>query len=221
MLKFVLVSMVTIGGSMFSFKLSARPPNAALVPVVLESTPSGERSWDIFSRLMQDRVILLNSPINEQVDAVIMAQLLYLDTEDPEADISLYINSPGGSIYSGMAIYDTMNLVKADVCTYGIGICASMAAFLLAAGAEGKRYSLPNATIMIHQPRGGAQGQATDIEIQAEEILRLKKRMIEILSQQTGQDLEQVRADMERDNYMTAEEAVKYGIVDKIFEPNP
>ena len=221
MLKLVLVSMVTIGGIMFSFKLSARPPAGAVVPVVVESTDRGERVWDIFSRLLQDRIILLNSLIDDQVSASIVAQLLFLDSVDPDADIHLYINSPGGSIYAGLAIYDTMNLVKADVCTYGIGICASMGSFLLAAGAEGKRYSLPNATTMIHQPHGGAQGQATDIVIQAEEIVRLKKRMIEILSQQTGQDPEQVSEDIERDNYMTAEEAVKYGIVDEIFKTDP
>ena len=222
MLKFVLVSMVTIGGSMFSFKLSARPPNAALVPVVLESTSSGERSWDIFSRLMQDRVILLSSPISDDVSNVIMAQLLFLDSEDSDKDINLYINSPGGEVYQGLAIYDTMRYIKADVCTHGVGNCASMAAILLAAGAKGKRHSLPNATIMIHQPLNkGISGQATDVTIQAVELERVKKLLAEILSQSTGKDPEQVRADMERDNYMTAEEALEYGIVDKIFEPNP
>ena len=222
MLKLVLVSMVTIGGIMFSFKLSARPPNAALVPVVVESTPRGERSWDIYSRLMKDRLIFLSSPISDEMANAIVAQLLFLDSEDPDKDIHLYINSPGGSIDAGMAIYDTMNYVKADVCTFGIGKCSSMAAWLLAAGAKGKRYSLPNTTIMIHQPlSGGAQGQATDVGIQAKEIDRIKNLMIEILSQHTGQDPEQVRADIDRDNYMTAKKAVEYGIIDKVVKKQP
>ena len=222
MLKLVLVSMVTIGGIMFSFKLSARTTISALVPVVVESTPRGERSWDIFSRLMQDRVILLSSPIDEQMAAVIVAQLLYLDSEDSDKDINLYINSPGGDVAQGLAIYDAMNYIKADVCTHGIGRCASMAAILLAAGAEGKRYSLPNTTVMLHQPLSqGISGQATDIKIQAEEINRIKDLLVDILSQRTGKDPEQVRADIDRDNYMTAEEAVKYGLVDKVFNSNP
>ena len=229
MLKLVLVSMVTIGGSMFGFKLSARAPattNAALVPIVVESTGHGERSWDLFSRMMKDGVIFLTSTITDDVANSIVAQLLFLAEEKKVEEITIYINSPGGSISAGMAIYDTMQYVmqyhNKDVCTFGLGRCASMAAFLLTSGAEGKRYSLPNTTVMIHQPLSqGIHGQATDIKIQAEEIDRQKEVVIEILSQHTGKSPEQIREDIDRDNYMTAEEAKEYGIVDEILNQRP
>ena len=216
-IKFVLVSMVAISSSMF--ELSARTPSNALVPVVVEQTLRGERSWDIFSRLLKDRIVFLNSPIDSMVANSIIAQLLFLDSEDPNKDIHLYINSPGGQVYSGYAIYDAMHLVSADICTVGVGICASMAAILLASGEDGKRHILPNARVMIHQPLGGARGQATDVEIQAEELLLAKDNLVEILAKHTGKDPEQVREDMERDNYMSADEALEYGLVDSVLRP--
>ena len=188
-----------------------------LVPMVIEQTNRGERSYDIYSRLLEDRIIFLTGEINDLSADIVIAQLIYLEGKDPEKDISLYINSPGGSVTSGMAIYDTMNYIKCDVSTICVGMAASMGAFLLSSGAKGKRFSLPNSEIMIHQPLGGAQGQASDIAIQAEEILRTKKRLNSILAENTGQDLSKIEFDTDRDFYMTAEEAEKYGIVDKIF----
>lgn len=217
MIKNLLISsVVMLTSSLFGVNLSANT-QGALVPIVVESTFRGERSWDIFSRLLKDRIIFLNSPINDVVANSIIAQLLFLDSEGSDKDIHMYINSPGGSVYSGLAIYDAMQLVKADICTYGIGICASMAAVLLTAGEEGKRFMLPNARTMIHQPHGGAQGQVTDIQIQAEEVVYLKERLIAIMAEHTGQDLEKLRTDMERDNYMSADESLNYRLVDAIF----
>lgn len=189
-----------------------------LVPTVIEQTNRGERAYDIYSRLLKDRIILLGSGIDDNVANSIVAQLLFLEAEDPDKDISLYINSPGGSITAGMAIYDTMNFIKPDVSTICIGMAASMGAFLLTAGEKGKRYALPNSEIMIHQPLGGAQGQATDIEIHARRIIEIKKRMNEILSEKTGQPLEVVERDTERDNFLTAPQSVEYGLIDKILE---
>lgn len=189
-----------------------------LVPTVIEQTNRGERAYDIYSRLLKDRIILLGSAIDDNVSNSIVAQLLFLEAEDPGKDISLYINSPGGSITAGMAIYDTMNFIKSDVSTICIGMAASMGAFLLAAGEKGKRFALPNSEIMIHQPLGGAQGQATDIEIHAKRIIEIKKRMNEILADKTGQPLEVIERDTERDNFMTAERSVEYGLIDKILE---
>lgn len=190
----------------------------ALVPYVVEQTNRGERSYDIFSRLLNDRIILLNEEVNSASAGVIVAQLLYLEGQDPEKDIALYINSPGGVITDGMAIYDTMQYIKCDVSTICIGMAASMGAFLLAAGAKGKRFALPNSEIMIHQPSGGAKGQATDISIHANHILRTKKRLNEILSERTGQPIEVVERDTERDNFLTAQEALEYGLIDKVIE---
>lgn len=190
----------------------------SLVPYVVEQTNRGERSYDIFSRLLNDRIILLNEEVNNASAGVIVAQLLYLEGQDPEKDIALYINSPGGVITDGMAIYDTMQYIKCDVSTICIGMAASMGAFLLAAGTKGKRFALPNSEIMIHQPSGGAQGQATDISIHANHILRTKKRLNEILSERTGQPLEVVERDTERDNFLTAQEALEYGLIDKVIE---
>lgn len=189
-----------------------------LVPTVIEQTNRGERAYDIYSRLLKDRIILLGSAIDDNVSNSIVAQLLFLEAEDPDKDISLYINSPGGSITAGMAIYDTMNFIKPDVSTICIGMAASMGAFLLAAGEKGKRFALPNSEIMIHQPLGGAQGQATDIEIHAKRIIEIKKRMNEILAEKTGQPLEVIERDTERDNFMTAQRSVDYGLIDKILE---
>ncbi|WP_085991379.1 ATP-dependent Clp endopeptidase proteolytic subunit ClpP [Oceanobacillus senegalensis] len=189
-----------------------------LVPTVIEQTNRGERAYDIYSRLLKDRIILLGSGIDDNVANSIVAQLLFLEAEDPEKDISLYINSPGGSITAGMAIYDTMNFIKPDVSTICIGMAASMGSFLLAAGEKGKRFALPNSEIMIHQPLGGAQGQATDIEIHAKRIIDIKKRMNTILSEKTGQPLEVIERDTERDNFMTADQSVEYGLIDKILE---
>src|SRR5690625_2405924 len=189
-----------------------------LVPTVIEQTNRGERAYDIYSRLLKDRIILLGSGIDDNVANSIVAQLLFLEAEDPGKDISLYINSPGGSITAGMAIYDTMNFIKSDVSTICIGMAASMGAFLLAAGEKGKRFALPNSEIMIHQPIGGAQGQATDIEINAKRIIEIKKRMNEILAEKTGQDLETIERDTERDNFMSAQRSVEYGLIDKILE---
>ena len=189
-----------------------------LVPTVIEQTNRGERAYDIYSRLLKDRIILLGSAIDDNVANSIVAQLLFLEADDPGKDISLYINSPGGSITAGMAIFDTMNFIKSDVSTICIGMAASMGSFLLAAGQKGKRYALPNSEIMIHQPLGGTQGQATDIEIHAKRIIEIKRRMNEILSEKTGQTIEVIERDTERDNFMTAERSVEYGLIDKILE---
>ncbi len=189
----------------------------SLVPYVIESTSRGERSYDIYSRLLKERIIFLGEEVNEVTASLVVAQLLFLESEDPTKDINLYINSPGGSVTAGMAIYDTMNYIKCDVSTVCMGMAASMGAFLLAGGAKGKRFALPNAEVMIHQPSGGAQGQATEIRIVAEQILRTKKKLNEILAANTGQPLEVIERDTERDNYMTAEEAVKYGLVDAVI----
>jgi ATP-dependent Clp protease protease subunit len=193
----------------------------ALVPYVLEQTSHGERSFDIFSRLLSDRIIILSDEVNDTTASLVVAQMLYLESQDPDKDISLYINSPGGAITAGMAIYDTMNFIKCDVSTICIGMAASMGAFLLAAGAKGKRYALPNSEIMIHQPLGGARGQATDIQIQAEQILRVKRTLNEILSENTGKPIEIIEKDTDRDNYMTAQQALEYGLVDKIIAKRP
>ena len=189
----------------------------SLVPYVLESTSRGERTYDIYSRLLKDRIIILSEEVNDVTASLITAQLLFLESEDPGKDISLYINSPGGSVSAGLAIYDTMQFVKCDVSTICLGMAASMGAFLLAGGAKGKRLILPNAKVMIHQPSGGAQGQATDIRIVAEEIDSTKKTLNRILAENTGRSLEEITRDTERDNYMTAEEAVAYGLVDKVI----
>ena len=189
----------------------------SLVPYVLESTSRGERTYDIYSRLLKERIIFLGEEVNEVTASLVVAQLLFLESEDPTKDINLYINSPGGSVTAGMAIYDTMNYIKCDVSTVCMGMAASMGAFLLAGGAKGKRFALPNAEVMIHQPSGGAQGQAPEIRIVAEQILKTKKKLNEILAANTGQPLEVIERDTERDNYMTAEEAVKYGIIDAVI----
>ena len=188
-----------------------------LIPMVVEQTSRGERSYDIYSRLLQDRIIFLGGEIDDDTANLIVAQMLFLEGDDPDKDIYLYINSPGGSVSAGMAIYDTMQYIKCEVSTICIGLAASMGAFLLAAGAKGKRKALPNAEIMIHQPSGGAQGQATDISIHAEQILRIRKRLNEILAARTGQPIEKISLDTERDNYMSAEQARSYGIVDDII----
>ncbi len=189
----------------------------SLVPYVVEQTSRGERSYDIFSRLLKERIVFLGEEVNETTASLVVAQLLFLEAEDPDKDIHLYINSPGGSVTAGMAIYDTMNFIKCDVSTVCIGMAASMGAFLLAGGAKGKRYALPNAEIMIHQPLGGAQGQATEIEIAAKHILRTKEKLNRILAENTGKDIEVIAADTERDNWKTAEEAKEYGLIDAIF----
>ncbi len=189
----------------------------SLVPYVVEQTSRGERSYDIFSRLLNDRIVMLSEDVNDTTASLIVAQLLYLEAQDPDKDIQFYINSPGGSITSGMAIYDTMQYIKPDVSTICIGLAASMGAFLLSSGAKGKRIALPNAEIMIHQPSGGSQGQATDIEIQAKRILKMKEKLNRMLAENTGKSYEQVAADCERDNFMTAEEAKEYGLIDKVF----
>lgn len=187
-----------------------------LVPIVIEQTNRGERSYDIYSRLLKDRIIFLGTPVFDEMANVIIAQLLFLESSDPDKDIHFYINSPGGSVTAGLAIYDTMRMVRPDVRTYCIGQCASMGAWLLAAGAKGKRFALPNSRIMIHQPLGGATGQATDIEIQAQEIIKLKSKMTQILSDHTGRPTAQILEDIDRDYFMSAEEAKEYGIVDEI-----
>jgi len=189
----------------------------SLVPYVVEQTSRGERSYDIFSRLLNDRIVILSEEVNDTTASLIVAQFLYLEAQDPDKDIQFYINSPGGSVTAGMAIYDTMQFIKADVSTICIGMAASMGAFLLSAGAKGKRIALPNAEIMIHQPSGGAQGQATDIRIHADRIAKMKKRLNQILADNTGKPLEEVERDTERDNFMSAEEAVAYGLIDKII----
>ncbi|HLV28537.1 MAG TPA: ATP-dependent Clp endopeptidase proteolytic subunit ClpP [Burkholderiaceae bacterium] len=196
---------------------SVVPSGLGYVPIVVEQSGRGERSYDIYSRLLRERVIFFVGPVTDQSANLVVAQLLFLESENPDKDISLYINSPGGSVYAGMAIYDTMQFVKPDVSTLCTGIAASMGAFLLAAGAKGKRYSLPNSRIMIHQPSGGAQGQASDIQIQAQEILRLRERLNEILANNTGQPVERIAVDTERDNFMSAEDALSYGLVDKVL----
>ena len=190
-----------------------------LIPMVVEQSNKGERSYDIYSRLLKDRIVFLGGEINDDTANLIVAQLLFLEADDPDKDISLYINSPGGSVTAGMAIYDTMQYIRCDVSTICIGMAASMGAFLLAAGAKGKRRALPNCEIMIHQPLGGARGQATDVAIQAEQLLKIKKKINEILSSRTGQPIDKVQADTERDNYMSAEAAKTYGIVDEIIPP--
>lgn len=190
----------------------------SLVPYVVEQTGKGERSYDIYSRLLKDRIIFLGEEVNEVTASLVVAQLLFLESEDPSKDIQLYINSPGGSVTAGMAIYDTMNYVKCDVSTICIGMAASMGAFLLSGGAKGKRFALPNAEIMIHQPLGGAKGQATEIQIAAEHILKTRKKLNEILAKNTGKPLEVIENDTERDNYMSAQEAVAYGLIDKVIE---
>lgn len=190
----------------------------SLVPYVVEQTNRGERSYDIFSRLLNDRIILLNEEVNNASAGVIVAQLLYLEGQDPDKDIALYINSPGGVITAGMAIYDTMQYIKCDVSTICLGMAASMGAFLLAAGAKGKRFALPNSEIMIHQPSGGAQGQATDISIHANHILRTKRNLNQILAERTGQPIEVIERDTERDNFLSAQEAMEYGLIDKVID---
>ena len=190
---------------------------SSLVPYVVEQTSRGERSYDIYSRLLKDRIIFLDTEVNDASASLIVAQLLFLEAEDPEKDIQLYINSPGGMVTAGMAIYDTMQYIKCDVSTICIGLAASMGAFLLAGGAKGKRYALPNAEIMIHQPSGGAKGQATEIEIAAENILKTKKRLNEILAENTGKPYEVIAADTERDHYMSAQEAADYGLIDGVI----
>jgi len=188
-----------------------------MVPVVIEQSGRGERAYDIYSRLLKERVIFLVGPVNDHTANLVVAQLLFLESENPEKDISLYINSPGGSVSAGLAIYDTMQFIKPDVSTLCTGLAASMGAFLLAAGAKGKRFSLPNSRIMIHQPLGGASGQASDIEIQAREILYLRERLNTILSEKTGQNMDQIARDTDRDNFMSAEQAVEYGMIDKVL----
>ncbi len=190
----------------------------SLVPYVVEQTSRGERSYDIFSRLLNDRIIMLNEEVNSTTASLVVAQLLYLEGQDPNKDISLYINSPGGSVTDGLAIYDTMQYIKCDVSTICMGMAASMGAFLLAAGTKGKRYALPNSDIMIHQPSGGAKGQATDIEIHTKHILHTKHKLNEILSKNTGQPIEVIANDTERDNFMTAQQALEYGLIDKVIE---
>ena len=189
----------------------------ALVPMVVDQTPHGERSFDIFSRLLNDRIIFLADEVNDTTASLVVAQMLYLEAQDPDKDIYLYINSPGGSISAGMAIYDTMNYIKCDVCTICIGMAASMGAFLLSSGAKGKRFCLPNAEVMIHQPLGGMQGQASDIKIHADHIMKTRKTLNRILSENSGVAIEKIEKDTDRDNYMSAEEAKKYGLIDKIY----
>lgn len=190
----------------------------SLIPMVVEQSDRGERSYDIYSRMLEDRIVFVTGEINDAMANTIVAQLIYLEGKDPDKDISLYINSPGGSVSAGMAIYDTMNYIKCDVSTICIGLAASMGAFLLSAGAKGKRFALPNSEIMIHQPLGGAQGQASDILIQAAQIQKIKKKMTAILAENCGQPVEKVEKDVDRDHYMSADEAKEYGLVDKVFK---
>ena len=189
----------------------------ALVPYVVEQTSRGERSYDIYSRLLNDRIVMLCDEVNDQTASLVVAQLLYLESQDPDKDISLYINSPGGSVTAGMAIYDTMQLIRCDVSTICVGLAASMGAFLLTAGAKGKRYALPNSEIMIHQPLGGVQGQASDIQINADWILKTKQKLNKMLSEATGQPLDKIERDTDRDNFMSADEACNYGLIDKVL----
>lgn len=191
--------------------------NSALIPMVIEQSGRGERSFDIYSRLLRDRVVFLVGPVTDQSTNLVVAQLLFLESENPDKDISLYIDSPGGSVYAGLSIYDTMQFIKPDVSTICLGMAASMGAFLLAAGAKGKRFALPNSRIMIHQPSGGTNGTAADIEIQAKEILELRSRLNTILSEHTGQSIEKIAVDTERDNFMSSAQAVEYGIIDGVF----
>ena len=191
--------------------------NLGLVPMVIETSGRGERAYDIYSRLLRERIVFLVGPVNDQTANVVVAQLLFLESENPDKDISLYINSPGGSVSAGMSIFDTMQFIKPDVSTMCLGLAASMGAFLMAAGAKGKRFALPNSRIMIHQPSGGAQGQATDIEIQAREILKLRESLNAILAERTGQTLEKIRIDSERDFFMSADEAKDYGLIDQVI----
>ncbi len=193
----------------------------ALVPMVVEQTNRGERSYDIFSRLLNDRIVFLSDEVNDTTASLVVAQMLFLEAQDPDKDISFYINSPGGSVSAGMAIYDTMQFIKCDVSTICIGMAASMGAFLLSSGTKGKRFALPHSEIMIHQPLGGARGQATDIEIQAKQILRIKATLNQILSENTGKPLDVIERDTDRDNYMTAKEALEYGLIDKIVAKRP
>ena len=190
----------------------------ALVPIVVEQTSRGERSYDIFSRLLNDRIVFLSDEVNDVTASLVVAQLLFLESADPDKDISLYINSPGGSITSGMAIYDTMNFIKCDVSTICVGMAASMGAFLLSSGTKGKRLALPNSEIMIHQPLGGMQGQATDIKIHADRIIQIKRKLNEILAKNCGKSVEEVEKDTDRDNFLTAEDALKYGIIDRVID---
>ena len=191
---------------------------SSLVPIVVEQTSKGERSYDIYSRLLKDRIIFIDGEINDAVASLVVAQLLFLESEDPDKDINIYINSPGGSVTAGMAIYDTMNYIKPDVCTICIGMAASMGAFLLSSGAKGKRYVLPNAEVMIHQPLGGTSGQASDIKIAADHIVKTKETLNKILAKNTGQDLKKIEQDTDRDNFLDAKQAVKYGLADKVVE---
>lgn len=193
----------------------------ALVPIVVEQTSRGERSYDIYSRLLNDRIIFLADEVNDVTASLVVAQMLYLEVEDPDKDIALYINSPGGSVTAGMAIYDTMNYIKCDVSTICIGMAASMGAFLLSSGAKGKRFALPNSEIMIHQPLGGMQGQATDIKIHADHILRTRDTLNSILAKNTGKPIDVIAKDTDRDNFMSAEEAMNYGLIDKVIERRP
>jgi ATP-dependent Clp protease protease subunit len=193
----------------------------SLIPMVIETSGRGERAFDIYSLLLKERIVFLGTPINDQVANVIVAQLLFLDREDPAKDIQLYVNSPGGMVYSGMAIYDTMQLVRAPISTIAVGVTASFGTVLLTAGSKGKRYALPHATIHMHQPLGGAQGQATEIEIQAKEILRLREELNQIISHHTGQPIERIAEDTERDRYMTAVQAKEYGLIDEVLSPVP
>ncbi len=193
----------------------------ALVPMVVEQTNRGERSYDIFSRLLNDRIVFLSDEVNDTTASLVVAQMLFLEAQDPDKEISFYINSPGGSVTAGMAIYDTMQFIKCDVSTICIGMAASMGAFLLSSGTKGKRFALPHSEIMIHQPLGGARGQATDIQIQAEQILRVKRTLNEILAENTGKSIKVIEKDTDRDNYMTAKEALEYGLIDKIIAKRP
>ena len=193
----------------------------ALVPMVIEQTGRGERSFDIFSRLLNDRIIMLSDEVNDATASLIVAQMLYLEAQDPDKDINFYINSPGGSVSAGFAIFDTMNFIKCDVSTICLGMAASMGAFLLAAGTKGKRYALPNSEIMIHQPLGGTRGQASDIKIHADHILRTRAKLNQILAERTGRTLEEIERDTERDNFLTAEAALEYGLIDKVIEKRP
>jgi ATP-dependent Clp protease protease subunit len=200
------------------FNVETAPMNYIPNPIVVEQTPRGERQYDIYSRLLLDRIVFLGTEVNDVVANLLVAQMFFLESSDPDKDIHLYINSPGGSVYAGMGIYDVMQFIKSDVSTYCIGMAASMGALLLTAGAKGKRYSLPHSRIMIHQPLGGAKGQASDIEIQAKEILYLKDRLNGIMAHHSGKSIEQVRKDTDRDNYLSAKEAVEYGLIDKVVE---
>ncbi len=197
------------------------PQGLGMVPIVIETSGRGERAYDIYSRLLRERIVFLVGPVNDQTANLVVAQMLFLESENPDKEISLYINSPGGSVSAGMSIFDTMQFIKPDVSTLCMGMAASMGAFLLAAGAKGKRIALPNARIMIHQPSGGSQGQATDIEIQAREILRLREVLNQILAERTGQPIEKIRTDSERDYYMSAAEAKDYGLVDQVIDKRP